>query len=49
MVGDADKACELFDLMRSKHVKPGMVSFNLVIEACARVRNSGVGIVTIME
>ena len=40
VAGDADKACELFKLMRSKHIKPGMVSFNLVIEACARVRNS---------
>lgn len=38
MAGDADKACELLELMRSKHIKPGMVSFNLVIEACARVR-----------
>lgn len=38
--GQADKAMELLNQMELNGIEPGLISFNAVIDACARVRES---------
>lgn len=36
--GQSDTAIKLLEKMENNGVKPGLISFNAVIDACARVR-----------